>query len=403
MKIAVWLEGNYTDPQIGGGFSYYNKLIEGINNYTFSDGLEVCFVSQVEQDKSLFHKEVIHLPHRFHYSILEKIIIKTHKNDNALKNRIIKREYNKENDINYKLLRDNNVQIIYYPIQMQFHLDNYPFIATNWDIGHRSTYAFPEVTHLVFRERDNYCMNILPKALMVFCESISGKKELAKYTLINDDRIRVVPIFAGNVGNIIVDDTTTLNIIKEYQLTKHHYFFYPAQFWAHKNHYNLLRAFKLFYIIHPDYKLVLTGGDQGNKAYIEQCIKILQLSDAVEILGFVNDEVLKVLYQNATSLIMPTLMGPTNMPPLEAMELGCPVICSDLPGHREELGDAAIFIDALKPEEILNAMQEMHISRSVYVEKILQQQKKSAFTIENALNRINHYFEEIAHIRNCWN
>jgi glycosyltransferase involved in cell wall biosynthesis len=39
---------------------------------------------------------------------------------------------------------------------------------------------------------------------------------------------------------------------------------------------------------------------------------------------------------------MPSYFGSTNLPPLEAVSLGCPVIYSDLPEFREQMGDAAI-------------------------------------------------------------
>ena len=49
---------------------------------------------------------------------------------------------------------------------------------------------------------------------------------------------------------------------------------------------------------------------------------------------------------------MPTLLGPTNMPLLEAACLDCPVICSDLEGHREMLGDYALYFNPYSPEDI---------------------------------------------------
>ena len=39
-----------------------------------------------------------------------------------------------------------------------------------------------------------------------------------------------------------------------------------------------------------------------------------------------------------------SLFGPENLPPLEAMALGCPVVAADVPGAREQLGDAALRV-----------------------------------------------------------
>ena len=51
----------------------------------------------------------------------------------------------------------------------------------------------------------------------------------------------------------------------------------------------------------------------------------------------------QLLYTEALALVMPTYFGPTNLPPLEAFQTGTPVLYSDLPGMREQVGDAAIM------------------------------------------------------------
>lgn len=56
---------------------------------------------------------------------------------------------------------------------------------------------------------------------------------------------------------------------------------------------------------------------------------------------------------------MPTFLGPTNMPLIEAQHLGTPVICTDFEGHREICQDAALYIDPLDSESIRSAMLTM--------------------------------------------
>jgi len=51
-------------------------------------------------------------------------------------------------------------------------------------------------------------------------------------------------------------------ILRKYDLIKNQFFFYPAQFWAHKNHFGLVSAFARFLKSNPDYKLVLSGTDK---------------------------------------------------------------------------------------------------------------------------------------------
>ena len=55
-------------------------------------------------------------------------------------------------------------------------------------------------------------------------------------------------------------------------------------------------------------------------------------------------------------MVMPTFFGPTNVPPLEAMTYGCPVITSDIYGIPDQLGDAALYVDPNSVEDIADKM-----------------------------------------------
>ena len=53
---------------------------------------------------------------------------------------------------------------------------------------------------------------------------------------------------------------------------------------------------------------------------------------------------------------MPTYFGPTNIPPLEAFALGVPVLYSDLPGLKDQVGDSALLLDLNNPESMAQHM-----------------------------------------------
>ena len=104
--------------------------------------------------------------------------------------------------------------------------------------------------------------------------------------------------------------------------------------------------------------VVFTGSDQGNESYIRQLVQTLQLDDQVFFLGHVSRPALRVLYQNAFVLCYPSLFGPLNLPPLEAFALGCPVI-ADIPGAKQELGDAAMLVNPANEFEIAEALKSV--------------------------------------------
>ncbi|MBR1785706.1 MAG: glycosyltransferase family 4 protein [Paludibacteraceae bacterium] len=400
MKIGIWINSDY-NPQEGGGFSYYERLVRAIDAFTFNPDVEVCFVTFSKKELPV-KKEIIHLNQTVRKTFLERVkchipFVGWHYSELASK-----RVNAQKCDNIRRQLTENDVKLLFYPTAGRV-VPNFPFITTNWDIGHLSTFAFPEVSmDGQFEQRNHYYTTVLPQALLVFCESEAGRQELLKFTNIKDDKLRVVPIFAGGCIDVVVSMDEQQKLLNIYGLKPRKYFFYPAQFWAHKNHYTLLTAFAEFVKKHNDYKLVLTGSDKGNLSYIIQLINDYNLNQFVVFPGFVSQETIYTFYKNATALIMASYFGPTNMPPLEAMALDCPVICTNLAGHKEQLEDAALYFDAQKPETLLPLLEKINDNYDIYRNKIHEQQKKSVFNISEAVNRINQYFAEAVNIRKTW-
>jgi glycosyltransferase involved in cell wall biosynthesis len=181
------------------------------------------------------------------------------------------------------------------------------------------------------------------------------------------------------------------------------YFYYPAQFWAHKNHYNLLLAFKKLVseFQGEKIKLVFSGSDRGNKPYVQSVIRQLQLNEHVIVLGFVSNEQVFTLYKHALALVMPTFLGPTNMPVLEAMHLGVPVICSDLTGHRETCGDGAIYVHPHDVDNWYRAMRSMldNSKRETLILKATAIHEKSRFNIQHAIESLEAVLVNVIAIR----
>jgi glycosyltransferase involved in cell wall biosynthesis len=136
-------------------------------------------------------------------------------------------------------------------------------------------------------------------------------------------------------------------------------FFYPAQFWPHKNHATLLHAMRILKTMTPTpLKLILTGSDKGNLAYIQSLIDSLELNEEVTIEGFVSHQRIVELYSQCGLFVFPSLIGPDNLPPLEAIAAGAPLLISRIPGHVEQIGEAAKYFDPLDPLDLAIAMKK---------------------------------------------
>jgi len=83
------------------------------------------------------------------------------------------------------------------------------------------------------------------------------------------------------------------------------------------------------------------------------------LGSRVKFLGYVSDEELASLYQNALFFVLPSLCEGFGLPVLEAMRFGCPVIASKAGALPEVVGDAGLLVDPYKIEEIAGAMKLM--------------------------------------------
>lgn len=79
-------------------------------------------------------------------------------------------------------------------------------------------------------------------------------------------------------------------------------------------------------------------------------------SDRMIRVGYVSDGELKALYQHAACFVFPSLYEGFGIPPLEAMSCGCPVIASTAPAVKEVCGDAALYFDPHRPDELALAI-----------------------------------------------
>ncbi|HTE33382.1 MAG TPA: glycosyltransferase family 1 protein [Chryseolinea sp.] len=398
MKVGVYLVDNIT-PSAGGNFSYYERLISAVDDYRFNDALEVCFTGRIPKGDVKLQKDYVQLPSPIVFKLFQYL---RKAGLTKLLSRLFFTNADLCNRIDVSRLKSAKIDLLLYPKQFFTEVFDFPFMTMNWDAGHKSTFAFPEFLES-YQVREKWYRVGMQKAMAIIVESEGSKEEYASYFSVPTSKIEIVPLFPGGVVDLIVESGTQRDHLANFKLSALSYFFYPAQFWAHKNHYNLIIAFKKLRDSNPsrDIKLVFTGSDKGNKAYIRSVISHLNLERDVLIFGFVSNEEIHTLYKNAIALVMPTFLGPTNMPVLEAQTLQTAVICSDLSGHRETCQDGAIYADPREPQQWTDAMQGLLIdeSRLELIEKAKAVRATTKFDIGHAMARLEAIFLKFIPIR----
>jgi glycosyltransferase involved in cell wall biosynthesis len=115
-----------------------------------------------------------------------------------------------------------------------------------------------------------------------------------------------------------------------------------------KNHLLLLRIWqRLIAQMGKDTPILVIIGQRGWKA--EEAFALLDGADelrghVIEI-GNANDEGLAALLAGATALLMPSFAEGFGLPVIEAIQVGTPVIASDLPVYREIVGAIPTYVD----------------------------------------------------------
>jgi len=261
-------------------------------------------------------------------------------------------------------LVERKVDLVYFlaPSSWARHLDEINYITTVWDLCHRDDPEFPEVRwNREFEAREKSYRALLPRATAIFVDSGLGKKNVVHRYGIDEGRVHVMPFQAAAATreSPSSDSRSSIDVRMKYNLDVP-YVFYPAQFWAHKNHVYLLEGLR---VLEQRYSLrigaIFSGGDQGNLVYVKSYVRKLNLEDRVRFVGFVDNQEIPEFYRQSLALVIPSYFGPTNLPPLEAFELSVPVLYSDKAGLRDQVGDAALLIDLNDPDSLADHLKNL--------------------------------------------
>ncbi len=298
----------------------------------------------------------------------------------------------------YAVLRNAKIGFLIIPFPSLFGFRNgIPYIGFTPDLMHKYYPDFPEYPLKERLTRDIVYKYSARYSILNVVDSQQGLEDLHKFFDIPKEKIRVIPSIPPGYVYRYKDMNLKMatKILTKYSLGEK-FLFYPAQFWHHKNHIRLIKALKL---IKQSYgvkiPLILVGSSKESYKKVINLIKELNMRDQITYLGYVSDKEIVALYKKAVALVFPSLLGPTNIPPLEAMVLGTPVLCSNLFSMPEQVGDAGLLFDPFSVENMAEKIYRIWIDENLRRELIKKgYQKVKNLTLENYAKQWEKIIEE---------
>ena len=154
-----------------------------------------------------------------------------------------------------------------------------------------------------------------------------------------------------------------------------------------KNSYRAIQAFDELFSEFPDLtkKALVLGMDKENRS-----MKIFN-RDRFVFQGYVERDVLEMLYKSAYCFIYPSLNEGFGYPPLESMKYGTPVISSAITSLTEICQDGALYFNPFSKEEMKGRVLQLVFEPGIYKmysQKGIETSKKVAAMQEQMLDRL---------------
>jgi len=234
---------------------------------------------------------------------------------------------------------------------------------------------FHDLQHLVYpqffsaielKNRDQYLKRMLELSRLIICVSKFSQESLHHYLKVSPEKTRFIYNYFPSHFNASLDSgNDRLHLLP---LQNIQYLLYPANYWPHKNHINLLRAYRIYLDQCTDtipFHLALTGSLTDAETQLKTMVKNLDLDRYVHFLGYLDHSSLKWAWHHCKGLVFPSLYEGFGLPLVEAMSVCKPILCSKIPSLEEVGENACLYFDPSLPESIANQLLRFTLDHSL--------------------------------------
>ena len=363
MKIAVLFDSKV---KAGGGFFQslrsaiiLNKLEKYSNNFYFLTPDKETFLKLKDEDlKSVLLGNLISF--KIFYQINKIGFFKIIFNFLKIKNPFV------------NFLKKNQFDLIIFlgPSWFIKITDNFNFISSIYDINFKLDNYFPEYkSQTVFESQDEIVGKSVDQAYKILVDTERSKNELIKIYNCTQNKIAIQPFtpLLPIIDSKINKDYS--KIVIDLGLKDKKFLFYPAQFWAHKNHKYIIDAMEHLERKQIDINFVFCGTDKNNLKYIKKIISKKKLDHKFFIYNYLTDEKVIALYKFCIALVMPTYVARSTLPLYESFYFKKPVFYSrDV--LDEDIESLVTPINLNNPKDLSNNIERMLSDPSNFNNKI---------------------------------